>query len=33
MIDGKRVIVVLPAHNSGKTLERTIAEIPPGGRG
>ncbi len=30
MIDGKRVIVVLPAYNAGKTLERTIAEIPPG---
>ena len=30
MINGKRVIVVLPAYNAGKTLERTIAEIPPG---
>ena len=30
MIDGKRVVVVLPAYNAGKTLERTIAEIPPG---
>ncbi len=30
MIDGKRVIVVLPAYNAAKTLERTIAEIPPG---
>jgi glycosyltransferase involved in cell wall biosynthesis len=30
MIDGKRVIVVLPAYNAGKTLERTIAEIPLG---
>ncbi len=30
MIDGKRVIVVLPAHNAGKTLEQTIAEIPSG---
>lgn len=29
MINGKRVIVVLPAYNAGKTLERTIAEIPP----
>jgi glycosyltransferase involved in cell wall biosynthesis len=28
MIDGKRVIVVLPAYNAAKTLERTIAEIP-----
>ena len=24
------MIVVLPAYNAGKTLERTIAEIPPG---
>ena len=30
MIEGKRVIVVLPAYNAGKTLERTISEIPPG---
>ena len=30
MINGRRVIVVLPAYNAGKTLERTIAEIPPG---
>jgi glycosyltransferase involved in cell wall biosynthesis len=30
MIDGKRVIVVLPAYNAAKTLERTIADIPPG---
>lgn len=30
MINGKRVIVVLPAYNAGRTLERTIAEIPPG---
>jgi glycosyltransferase involved in cell wall biosynthesis len=30
MIDGKRVIVVLPAYNAARTLERTIAEIPPG---
>ena len=30
MINGKRVIVVLPAYNAGKTLERTISEIPPG---
>ncbi len=30
MISGKRVIVVLPAYNAGRTLERTIAEIPPG---
>ncbi len=30
MINDKRVIVVLPAYNAGRTLERTIAEIPPG---
>ena len=30
MINGKRVIVVLPAYNAGRTLERTISEIPPG---
>jgi glycosyltransferase involved in cell wall biosynthesis len=30
VINGKRVIVVLPAYNAGRTLERTIAEIPPG---
>jgi glycosyltransferase involved in cell wall biosynthesis len=30
MIDGKRVIVVLPAFNAARTLERTINEIPPG---
>ena len=30
MINGKRVIVVLPAYNAGKTLERTVKEIPPG---
>jgi len=28
VINGKRVIVVLPAYNAGKTLERTISEIP-----
>jgi glycosyltransferase involved in cell wall biosynthesis len=30
MINGKRVMVVLPAYNAGKTLERTIADIPDG---
>lgn len=30
MINGKRVIVVLPAYNAGRTLERTISEIPAG---
>ena len=28
MIHGKRVVVVLPAYNAAKTLERTYAEIP-----
>ena len=28
MIQGKKVIVVLPAYNAGKTLERTVAAIP-----
>ncbi len=30
MINGKRIMVVLPAYNAGRTLERTIADIPPG---
>jgi glycosyltransferase involved in cell wall biosynthesis len=30
VISGKRVMVVLPAYNAGKTLERTIADIPDG---
>ena len=30
MIDGKRVVVVLPAYNAGRTLEKTISEIPMG---
>jgi glycosyltransferase involved in cell wall biosynthesis len=30
MIDGKRVIVVLPAYNAAKTLEQTIAAVPAG---
>jgi glycosyltransferase involved in cell wall biosynthesis len=28
MIEGKRVMVVLPAYNAGRTLEQTISEIP-----
>jgi glycosyltransferase involved in cell wall biosynthesis len=28
VIDGKRVMVVLPAYNAGRTLEKTISEIP-----
>jgi glycosyltransferase involved in cell wall biosynthesis len=30
MINGARVVVVLPAYNAEQTLERTIAEVPPG---
>jgi glycosyltransferase involved in cell wall biosynthesis len=30
VINGKRVMVVLPAYNAGKTLERTIGDIPGG---
>src|SRR5687767_4493769 len=28
MIDGKKVIVVMPAYNASRTLERTFAEVP-----
>ena len=28
MLNGKRIIVVMPAHNAAKTLERTYREIP-----
>lgn len=28
MIDGKKVVVVLPAYNAGQTLEKTYREIP-----
>jgi glycosyltransferase involved in cell wall biosynthesis len=28
MIDGKKIVVVLPAYNAERTLERTYAEIP-----
>lgn len=28
MIDGKKVVVVMPAYNAEQTLERTVAEIP-----
>jgi glycosyltransferase involved in cell wall biosynthesis len=28
MVNGKKVCVVLPAYNAGKTLHKTIAEIP-----
>jgi len=30
VVNGKRVMVVLPAYNAARTLERTISEIPPG---
>lgn len=30
MIQGKKVIVVLPAYRAEKTLERTVREVPPG---
>ncbi len=30
MINGRRVVVVLPAYNAAKTLERTLRDVPPG---
>src|SRR4051794_41864474 len=30
MINGARVVVVLPAYNAERTLGRTFAEVPPG---
>ena len=30
MVNGKKVLVVLPAYNADKTLERTLADVPPG---
>lgn len=30
MINGKKVMVVLPAYNAAKTLERTVGDVPPG---
>jgi glycosyltransferase involved in cell wall biosynthesis len=30
MVNGKRVMVVLPAYNAERTLERTMAEVPRG---
>src|SRR5690606_2576273 len=30
MINGKRVVVVLPAYNAARTLARTYAEVPEG---
>src|SRR5216684_2124606 len=28
MINGKKVVVVMPAYNAERTLEKTVAEIP-----
>ena len=28
MINGKKIVIVLPAYNAGQTLERTYNEIP-----
>jgi glycosyltransferase involved in cell wall biosynthesis len=28
MLDGKKIVVVMPAYNAEQTLERTVAEIP-----
>ena len=28
MVNGKKVVVVLPAYNAGQTLEKTYKEIP-----
>jgi glycosyltransferase involved in cell wall biosynthesis len=30
LVNGKKVVVVLPAYNAEKTLDRTLAEVPPG---
>jgi glycosyltransferase involved in cell wall biosynthesis len=30
MLNNKRIAIVLPAYNAGKTLERTISDIPSG---
>jgi glycosyltransferase involved in cell wall biosynthesis len=30
VVNGQQVVVVLPAYNAEKTLERTLADIPPG---
>ena len=30
MINGRRVVVVLPAYNAAKTLEQTLRDVPPG---
>src|SRR4051812_48605598 len=28
MIDGKKIVVVMPAYNAAQTLERTVSEVP-----
>ena len=28
MINGRKIVVVMPAYNAEKTLERTLAEVP-----
>ena len=28
MVNGKRIAVVMPAYNAGKTLAATVAEVP-----
>lgn len=28
MIDGKKIVVVMPAYNASRTLERTVSEVP-----
>lgn len=30
MIHGKKIVVIMPAYNAALTLEKTIADIPPG---
>jgi glycosyltransferase involved in cell wall biosynthesis len=30
VVNGKKVLVVMPAYNAEKTLDRTLAEVPPG---
>lgn len=30
MVNGKRIVVVMPAYNAAHTLERTLAEVPAG---
>jgi glycosyltransferase involved in cell wall biosynthesis len=30
VVNGQKVLVVMPAYNAEKTLERTLAEVPPG---